>query len=183
MQRIRFDRRIIILSVVALVSVAVLVFLDQITKKAFYELYQKNGDTTVIKNFFYFSYTTNSGSAYGLFSDKSWGQLLFKIITPIALLAFVFIFAVAIKRWNKTLYVAMVLVTGGTIGNFIDRIFFSKVTDFIIIRIGGVDVFGVFNLADVFMTFGIILVFVHLLFLDKDGLFKKRNGDKEVSGK
>lgn len=176
MQRVRFDRRIIVLLIVALVSAAILVFLDQFTKRVFRDLYFENGETTVIKDFFYFSYTLNTGSAYGFLSDKSWGQTLFMIITPIALVAFLGALFFAVKRGNKTLYAGLILVISGTVGNFIDRILYKAVTDFIIIRVNGVNVFGVFNLADVLMTFGIILLFVHLIFLEDGGLFKKKSG-------
>lgn len=179
MQRIRFNRRSIVLFIVALVSAAVLVFLDQLTKRVFKDLYFERGDTVVIKDFFYFSYTFNTGSAYGFLSDKSWGQTLFKIITPIALVAFFIALFFAVKRGNKTLYAGMILVISGTIGNFIDRIVYNAVTDFIVIRVNGVNIFGVFNLADVLMTFGIVLVFVHLVFLEDGGLLKKKNGKKQ----
>ena len=178
MQRVRLNRRIIILLIIAVVSAAVLVFLDQLTKRVFKDLYLNNGETTVIKDFFYFSYTLNTGSAYGFLSDKSWGQTLFLIITPIALLGFSVALFFAAKRMNKMLFIGLILVIAGTIGNFIDRVANKAVIDFIIIRINGVNIFGVFNLADVLMTFGIILLFVHLLFLEDGGLFKKKNGKK-----
>ena len=124
MQRIRFNRRRVIFLIVAIISTAILVFLDQLTKKLFTSLYERSGDTIVIKDFFYFSYAENSGSAYGFLSDKSWGQLFFKILTPFALVGFIAVLLLSIFKGYKTLYIGILFVIAGTIGNFIDRLFF-----------------------------------------------------------
>ena len=184
MQRVRFDRRITVMLIVAIVSAAILVFLDQLTKRVFQDLYFEKGETAVIDGFFFFSYTLNSGSAYGFLSDKSWGQTIFMIITPIALVAFSVALFFAAKRNNKTLFIGLILVISGTVGNFIDRVANKAVIDFIVIRIGGVNIFGVFNLADVLMTFGIILLLIHLVFLEDGGLFRRKSGknDEKTDG-
>lgn len=181
MQRTGINRNRLIIFIVAIIGIAVFVLLDRLTKNVFADLYEKNGNTVIIKDFFFFSLAKNSGSAYGFLSDVSWGQTFFKILTPVALVAFFVVLYFSVKLNYKTLLVGISLVISGTIGNFIDRIFFGEVTDFIVIRVGGVDIFGIFNLADVLMTVGIILVFVHLLFLGKDALFKGKNGNEKNS--
>ena len=64
----------------------VLVFIDQLTKSLFTKIYQKNGVTTVIKDFFYFTYVENTGAAWSFLSDVSWAQLFFKSLTIVSLI-------------------------------------------------------------------------------------------------
>jgi len=73
-------------------------------------------------------------------------------------------------------------VVGGTLGNFIDRLSFNGVTDFISLVFGDY-YFPVFNLADSFLTVGVIMLIVHFLFLDESALFKKNNGKENDSNR
>ena len=60
------------------------------------------------------------------------------------------------------------LILGGSLGNLFDRVYYSAVPDFIDINYGGYHWF-IFNVADIFITFGIIcLIFVELLNYKKD---------------
>ena len=54
------------------------------------------------------------------------------------------------------------------------------VTDFICIEIAGNRIFGVFNVADGELSAGVVLVVIHLLFLDKNALFKGKKEDSEA---
>ena len=63
-------------------------------------------------------------------------------------------------------------MVGGTVGNFIDRIAVSGVTDFLGFIFGSY-YFPVFNLADSFLVVGVIMLMVHFLFLDDGALLKK----------
>lgn len=175
MQRTRTDRRkrIIVFAVVSVLFLGVLVGADLYAKFYFERLIaQENGRVTCIENFFYFDFIMNSGSAYGLFSDKTWAQLFFKILTPIAVVVFSFVYIYAFKRNCKLLLLGIMLVIAGSLGNFVDRLAFDAVRDFICIEIAGNRIFGIFNLADVFLSVGVVLIIVHLLFLDKNALFR-----------
>ena len=75
------------------------------------------------------------------------------------------------------------LVMGGAVGNLIDRIITEYVRDFIhiIIKIGGKEIFPyVFNVADVALVIGAIMLVIYILFIGKDAVFrrKKKDGDK-----
>ena len=151
----RFGR--IILELIPLLVVVVCVVLDQVTKSCFKDLYfEKNGSTEVIKNFFYLTYTVNTGAAWSFLADVSWGQTFFKILTAVSLVLFVIFYVYAYKRNYKWLKYSIAIVVGGTIGNFIDRLSFSGVTDFISLVFGDY-YFPVFNLADSFLTVGVIM--------------------------
>jgi hypothetical protein len=56
----------------------------------------------------------------------------------------------------------------GLLGNFIDRLFFGEVTDFISFIFFG-SPFAVFNVADICLCVGVIMAVVHYCFFDKDG--------------
>ncbi len=161
-----------------------LILVDQITKT--YLKYAKeqtawSGSTWVIKGFFSFTYTTNSGAAWSFLSDKVWGQIFFKCLTAVALVLFYVYYLYVSKRGYRFLKVAVILVISGTIGNFIDRLAYNYVVDFLSFIFGSYS-FPIFNLADSFMCVGVIMVIIHYLFLDNNALFKSRkNGRKVVS--
>lgn len=177
MQRTRSDRRIGFYVALCVLFFA-LVFIDQITKIAFKNLYfEKGGKTVVIEGFFYFTFTENSGSAFSFLSDVWWGQIFFKILTVIALAAFSLLLVNSVKKDKKFLAFGLVTIIGGTVGNFIDRLAFDKVRDFIGFTFGNYN-FAIFNLADAFLTVGVIMLLVYYLFLDESAIFKKKDKDE-----
>ncbi len=177
MQRIRaFDRkRLIIFIIIPIVLLAALIGLDQVTK---YLADKDKVSVTVIDNFFYLSYSTNKGAGFSLFADKEWGQLLFKIITPVALIAFIAFYVFAVKNSYKWLSYSIVLVIGGTIGNYIDRLLNGEVVDFLSFKFGSY-FFPTFNVADICLTVGVIMLIAHFLFFDKNAVFKKKPQQNE----
>ena len=189
MQRVGANgrRNIVIFIVIPIVILISLVGIDRFTKVYFEQLYRNVGEVVVIPNFFKFTFTINKGAAFSFLAEKSWGQLIFKIITPFALMAFVLVLVYAIKKRYKFLTIAFVLVISGTLGNYIDRLLFNGVVDFISFQFGSY-FFPVFNVADICLTIGVIMAIVHFCFIDKNKLFafkKKRKTEscveKEIS--
>ena len=176
-----FDgKRLVIFIIIPVVLLAVLVGLDQITK---YFAARDKVNFEIIKNFFYLSYSTNTGAGFSFLADKEWGQTLFKIITPIALVAFIALYCFAAKKSYKWLTYSVVLVISGTIGNFIDRLLNGMVVDFLSFHFGSY-VFPTFNVADVCLTVGVIMLIVHYLFFDGNAVFKKKQPNiEEENGK
>lgn len=175
-------RKRIVLIVIAIVILALTIFLDQWTKSYFKSYVQENGKITVINGFFYITYTVNTGAAWSFLAGVSWGQTFFKILTSVALVIFVAFYVYALMKNFKWLQFSVVLILGGTIGNFIDRIVQDGVTDFISFVFGNYG-FPIFNLADTFLVVGVIMVLVHYLFLDSNAIFKKKDGNKDLSNK
>ena len=173
MQRIRaYGWKRIVLEIIPLILFLFFVFSDQITKDYFHALWEKHGDTVVIDKFFYFTYTVNTGSAFSFLAGKAWAQTFFKILTPLTLILFILLYIHSIKRGKKFLYIATISIFSGAIGNYIDRLIFSGVTDFISLKFGSYN-FPVFNFADICLTVGVIMFIIFYAFLDTNAIFNK----------
>lgn len=175
-------KRIICGIIIPCVVLLALIAADQITKYAFQSLHEDKGDTQVIKDFFYFTCVYNEGAAFSFLADKEWGQLFFKILTGVALVAFVSFFVLTVKHEKKWCTYSLSFVIAGTIGNYIDRLINSKVIDFIELRFGSYT-FPVFNFADICLTVGIIMLVVYFLFLDKNAVFAKKKPENSEEEK
>lgn len=183
MQGIRFNRgKRITLLICSIVILVLAVLLDQWTKIYFKNYVSQNGKITVIEGFFYLTYTVNTGAAWSFLADVAWGQTFFKILTPIALVVFTIFYIYSYCKNYKWLQISIILVLGGTIGNYIDRLLVNGVTDFISLVFGNY-YFPVFNLADSFLVVGVIMVVVHYLFLDENAIIKKKNGKNDITNK
>ena len=130
-----------------------IIFLDQLTKFLIKQNFQLNKSIPVIKNILYFTYVTNTGSAFGLFKGINPIFMIFSIMVIIA----IFYFMSQIMQNERLLQFSVGLLLGGTIGNLIDRISYGSVIDFIDFRI-----WPVFNIADSAVTVSIILLIVLL---------------------
>ena len=108
----------------------------------------------------------NSGIGFGLLSfDQS---EIYNAITALILFINIFIIYLVFKSKGIVVYF-FVIILGGSLGNLFDRIYYSAVLDFIDISYNGYHWF-IFNIADVFITIGIIcLIFAELL------NYKKKN--------
>jgi signal peptidase II len=102
----------------------------------------------------------NEGIAFGLFSfdQKNLYNFLTIIITLI-----IFVVLVMIIKNNGFKRYALIMIFGGAIGNLYDRIFFKAVPDFIDIHIADFHWF-IFNVSDIFITFGVICMIVSEIF-------------------
>ncbi len=173
MQRIRaLGWKRIIIEAIPILLMALTVILDQLTKVYFRELIESQGDIWVIDGFFYLTYVVNTGAAWSFLANVSWAQTFFKVLTSVALLLFVFFYIYACQKKYTWLKYALAFMVGGTVGNFIDRIAVSGVTDFLGFIFGSY-YFPVFNLADSFLVVGVIMLMAHFLFLDDGALLKK----------
>ncbi len=156
--------------------------LDLISK---YLAVKNSVDFVVIPSLLKFRLSYNTGAAFSFLSGKDWAQTFFKILTIISLLAVLVYFIYTIikkKKPSKWVAVALSLIFAGALGNLIDRIAFGKVRDFIFVFYN-TDIFpAIFNVADVALVSGVITLCFYLLFIDKDGLFKKKKKEESGSG-
>ncbi len=180
MQGIRTNRwKRIIKIIIPILVLGLCILADQLTKFYFKNLIKKSGNITVIPNFFYFTYTVNTGAAWSFLAGVSWSQIFFKVLTGVALIGFGVFFFFALKKEFKWLSYSLALIIGGTLGNFIDRLAFDGVTDFIGFTFGSYN-FPIFNLADSFLVVGLIMLIIHYAFLDENAIFKKSKKQEDT---
>ncbi|NBJ64821.1 signal peptidase II [bacterium c-19] len=143
------------------------ILIDQITKIAAASSLS-SGRITMIPGFFRFTYAENSGAAWSMLEGKMW---FFYIITVIALIAMVMFYRNQADS-DELIKVSLVLMMAGTIGNFIDRLCFQHVRDFLDFTIFGYD-FPIFNVADMALCIGVFLIIVDVL-LENSGITLKK---------
>ena len=93
----------------------------------------------------------NEGIAFGLFSFNE--KIFYNLLTLIIILIILIILIMTIKADGIKKYFFMIF--GGALGNFFDRLYYKAVPDFIDFHIGNFHWF-IFNIADIFITLGVI---------------------------
>ncbi|WP_409368278.1 signal peptidase II [Lysinibacillus sp. 38-6] len=106
----------------------------------------------------------NRGAAWGMLEGQMW---LFSIVTVAVIGAIIYFYHKEAK--GKPLFqVGLMLLLGGAIGNFIDRLFRGEVVDFVdvLIPIMNYD-FPIFNIADAALTIAVVVLMIGLIAEDK----------------
>ncbi|HEY0484539.1 MAG TPA: signal peptidase II [Kofleriaceae bacterium] len=115
---------------------------------------------SVIDGFWEWRLSMNPGSAFGLFSSQGGARVFLSVVGIIAVFGMLWMLRKA--RTDQTiLHWALALVTGGAIGNLIDRIYSGVVTDFILWRYQTHE-WPVFNVADIVLVVGVGLMFIDI---------------------
>ena len=135
--------------------VLLIFFLDRLSK--IYVIYLDNrflGSEIFSSKYLNINLIWNDGIAFGLFSfekNSLYNFLTLIIIVIIVLIIFMTAKAVGIKKYS------LLMILGGALGNVFDRLFNRSVPDFIDFHIGNFHWF-IFNIADVFITIGVIFM-------------------------
>lgn len=130
-----------------------LVALDQITKYAIEARLSLGQSIELIKGFFSLTYARNTGAAWSILTGQ---MTFFYIISTIALIVMTYFLWKTDKKETLQRF-ALALLIAGTIGNFIDRLMFQYVRDFLDFIIFGYD-FPIFNVADISLNVAIGLL-------------------------
>ena len=140
---------------------AVLLFLDRITKIWANQWLINEGSIEFIKGFLGFTYVENRGVAFGMLADKLY------IMLPVTIIVAVILIAVYMKNRgeSKLFDISLLLVITGAIGNIADKIIRGFVVDFIEFKFMD---FPVFNLADIYVCVGAMLLVIYVLFGEKN---------------
>lgn len=106
----------------------------------------------------------NRGAAWGMLEGQIW---LFSIVTVIVIAGILYYFHKEAK--GKPLFqFSLMILLGGAIGNFIDRLYLGEVVDFIDVLIPIINYdFPIFNIADAALTIGVVMVMIVLFLEDK----------------
>ena len=105
----------------------------------------------------------NSGIAFGLFSLSE--SFYYDLIT-LLIIIIILILLIMVSKAEKFQKYSYLIIVGGGLGNLFDRIFYKAVPDFIDIHYNGFHWF-IFNIADIFITIGIICLIYDEVFLQK----------------
>ena len=139
--------------VISLILSAIIVLFDQLTKFLIYG----TASRSIIGNFLWFTSTPNTGVAFGLFSGNSWIFIITSLIASGFLIWLVLSKKFFVSKFEKF---TLATILGGTISNVIDRIIFGYVRDFIYLKFIN---FAIFNIADMAITIGAILLCVGIV--------------------
>lgn len=154
-----------------IILITVNIAIDQITKVlvrgsiTFREEIQLIGDTFILTN------VENTGAFLGMGSDLSpMMRILLLLILPVIVLGLVTFYIFKEKHMDRWTLTSFTFIIGGGIANVFDRFVYGSVTDFLHLDFGGVFRTGIFNIADVSVTTGMIMLLIGS-FLNK----KKKN--------
>ncbi len=141
------------------------VLLDQITKLIARNNLTYGKTIWIIDGLFGWTLSYNTGAAFSFLSGATW---LLAIISIVMTIAIAYLYYVQRNKINALYRIILCLILAGAIGNGIDRVFIGKVTDFINFNFFILfnSSFPIFNVADIFVTCCMFLLFF-LMFFDK----------------
>lgn len=113
--------------IISVVLMLVVVGLDQLSKYLIISNLELHESIEIIPGIFNFTYIQNRGAAFGSFDEHRWIFLVLSTVMIVAILAFLF----WKKPQDKLLLASLILITGGGIGNMIDRVCLGYVIDFL----------------------------------------------------
>lgn len=149
------------MQVIYLVISFIVLFLDQILKFYIANNFSLGQTKLLIPGLLSLNYIQNNGAAWNILAGQMWLFYLISIVAIGVCLYYLF----KAKYSSKLFNIGISLVLGGILGNFIDRLHLKYVID--MIQLDFVQ-FNIFNLADSAITAGIVLIFIYLVFFDKE---------------
>lgn len=137
----------------------IVLLLDQITKRWVMNTMYYGSSKSVIGNFLQFTYIRNPNSVFGL---RVGGAV---VSTSLTVIAFIFVMFLFFKADNKFFLVSLSFIIGGALGNLTDRLLYMEVIDFIDVGVNRWR-WPTFNVADSFVTIGLVLIVIYYIFID-----------------
>jgi signal peptidase II len=141
------------------ISIFIIIILDQWTKLLVLAQFEYGESVAVIQEFFSLTYVRNTGAAFGFLAtaNPAFRVPFFLAIPIIAMVVLGFLYRDLPKdsRWRS---LALGLVTGGAVGNLIDRVRLGYVVDFLDFHYKNVYYFPAFNIADSAICVGVVIL-------------------------
>jgi len=149
--------RHILITLIVLLSISI----DQISKIWVRNNFESYNETSIIGDIFTLIKVENTGAFLGMGSELSEIPRVFLlIILPVVVLISITIYTYIDKTLDKISIIGFSLIIGGGVANIFDRIVYGSVTDFLYINLGGIFKTGIFNIADLSVTTGMILILI-----------------------
>ena len=150
-------KRNLLITTLVFLSIA----LDQISKIWVRNNFESYIENSIIGDVFTLIKVENTGAFLGMGSELSeTPRILLLIVLPIVVLISITIYTYFDKSLDKISIIGFSLIIGGGISNIFDRIVFGSVTDFLYLNFGSIFKTGIFNIADVSVTTGMILILI-----------------------
>lgn len=144
---------------ICLIIVILIFFFDRLSKTKIIN-HQLNNNIIYINDLINFNLVWNTGIGFGLLSSNT--NLIYNLITSvIGVVILILIYFITKSKFIENFFFSMIL--GGALGNFYDRLIYSAVPDFIDLHYKTFHWFT-FNIADIFITLGIIGIIVMDIF-------------------
>jgi signal peptidase II len=153
-----------------------IVVLDQATKLLVDRTMLLHDSIPVIDNFFSLTYIRNTGAAFGILADShELFRLTFLIAFSLAAIGFILVMLRRLPESEKALTIALAFILGGAAGNLIDRLIYGEVIDFLDFYWSGHH-WPAFNVADSFITIGVLIMLFRLATTKDQDPFAPRPG-------
>tara|TARA_B100000927_G_C16429494_1_gene454925 strand:+ start:428 stop:916 length:489 start_codon:yes stop_codon:yes gene_type:complete len=150
-------KRKILTTIIILLSIAC----DQISKVWARNNLESYTEKNIVGEVFSLIKVENTGAFLGMGSELSETlRVLLLIILPVIVLVSITIYTYIDKSLDKISIIGFSFIIGGGISNIFDRIIFGSVTDFLYLNFGGIFKTGIFNVADLWVTTGMILILI-----------------------
>jgi len=141
---------------------------DQVTKNKARAEISQNESIAIIEDHFILTKVENTGAALSLGENLSPVlKIAFLQVIPLLVLLFMFLYIIKENKISKWTILAFSFIIGGGIGNIYDRILYNSVTDFMYLEYGSLHT-GIFNMADVSVVIGTLLLLINLLIAEFD---------------
>jgi signal peptidase II len=148
------------MNIIAAIVIIFSVVFDQLTKLWAADVLKSGSSIKIIGSFLRFTYAENKGAAFSILQN----QRTFFLIMTIVMLIFLGYIYFKTKNISNLSKLSIAMISGGAIGNFIDRLRLGYVIDFIDVRFGSIYNFPVFNIADSFVVCGTLLMVILIIF-------------------
>ena len=161
-------------SKVKIFAILALVFLnvgcDQVSKKIARNNISPNERIELVKNNLVLMKIENTGAAYGVGSNLNpiIKRIIFQILPAIVLLVLLWLSLIK-SKYPREVIIGFCFIVGGGFGNVYDRIIYGSVTDFMYIELGFFNT-QIFNMADVSVVVGSLIILTNSLFKNKQDL-------------
>ena len=148
--------------IISLIIIILVFIFDRLSKIKIVD-YELSRESVFINDYLNLNLVWNTGIAFGLFSQNA--NFYYHAISFLIFMVIVFLFYLTIKA-NFIDKISFSLIIGGALGNFYDRIYYYAVPDFIDFHVNDFHWFT-FNIADIFITTGVVILIGKDLTSDK----------------
>ncbi len=144
-----------------------IIAIDQLTKIYVHTQFQLHESKVILDHFFNITYIRNFGAAFGFLAQApaAFREIFFLTMPPLACIIILYILR-GVDDDDKRQTMALASIFGGALGNYIDRLQFRYVIDFLDFHLYGKYSWPAFNIADMAIVCGVLFL-VYLMLIEK----------------